>query len=198
MYEEFSKDQCPYTSLEKYIKSLPSSTKDDTIFPKAVKSGWSQHAVVGKDTLGNLMPNLSKNANLSRRYTNHSIRVTVVNILKDSGFNDADICSITGHKNQLSVQKYVRGTETRLLSASEALSRAGEPKEYENEKRSESPLIVGSEEMSLVASSTSNQLCEAKSQSEAGNTFLMQVDGYQSKKPKLVFSGVFNNCTFHC
>ena len=36
---------------------------------------------------------------LSRRYTNHCIRVTMVTVLKEKGFSNFDICKYTGHKN---------------------------------------------------------------------------------------------------
>ena len=42
--------------------------------------------VVGGRTLGKKMKNISRNAKLSKCYTNHSIRVTAVTILDKSGF----------------------------------------------------------------------------------------------------------------
>ena len=45
---------------------------------------------------------------LSRKYTNHCIRVTMVTILKEQGFSNVEICSMTGHKKPLSVERYNR------------------------------------------------------------------------------------------
>ena len=45
---------------------------------------FSPLQVLGKDKLGNLMVKLMKEAGLSQKYTNHSIRVTEINRLHES------------------------------------------------------------------------------------------------------------------
>ena len=47
---------------------------------------WYCNQVVSRIMLGNKMKNLSKDAKLSREYTNHSIRATSVTILDRAGF----------------------------------------------------------------------------------------------------------------
>ena len=53
------------------------------------------------------MSTISKAAGLSRRYTAHCVRPTVVRELADAGFSNADICKITGHKSTRTVERYL-------------------------------------------------------------------------------------------
>ena len=87
---------CPLKLLREYLQLLPKETKDNCIFPLPTKNGYSSTAVVGKNTLGNLMPKLSDAAQLSQRYTNHCVRVTVINKLNDSGLTYEDIATVSG------------------------------------------------------------------------------------------------------
>lgn len=108
MYESTNKETCPLEAHVRYLALLPESTKDNTIFPKFTKSGFSSTAVLGKETLGNFISTLSEKANLSKRYTNHCVRVTVVSVLKSKGYSNDEVASVTGHKNVSSVQRYAR------------------------------------------------------------------------------------------
>ena len=69
---------------------------------------WFANAPLGKNTLADMMPLLSVRAKLSMRYTNHCVRATVVTDLKDAGFSNHEVCAVTGHKNEMSVQSYDR------------------------------------------------------------------------------------------
>ena len=58
-----------------------------------------------------MMPNLSVKANLSKRYTNHCLRATVVTTLKDAGFSNHEVCASVqklGRQNQASIENYNR------------------------------------------------------------------------------------------
>jgi len=121
MYE--SEENCPVTKFEEYVSQLPIETKENTLFPLITRTGkMSSTALVGKDKLGNLMTRLSQVCHLSRKYTNHCLRVTGVNALYQSGLSPAEICSVTGHKNTLSIQRYIRTTEKAVEKASHVLS----------------------------------------------------------------------------
>ena len=69
---------------------------------------WFAQAALGHNTLSDMMPLLSTRANLSMRYTNHCVRASVVTDLKDAGFSNHEVCAVTGHKNESSVQSYDR------------------------------------------------------------------------------------------
>ena len=124
---------CPVKRLHEYLNSLPRETKDNSLFPKfnGKQNKFSSFQVLGKDKLGNLMSDLSQNASLSRRYTNHSIRVTGINYtyMHESGMTNEEIASITGHKTTKSVQHYIRKNGKKILHASNVLSNISEPDE---------------------------------------------------------------------
>ena len=63
-------------------------------------------ANIGKDTLGNLLPILTERCELSKRYTNHCVRVTTVQVLCEQGYDNDEIALVTGHKDASSVMKY--------------------------------------------------------------------------------------------
>ena len=50
-----------------------------------------------------MMKNISRSTGLSRVYTNHCVRVTVVTELKEQGFSNDEIASLTGHKSSVSL-----------------------------------------------------------------------------------------------
>ena len=114
--------RCPVKILKQYISKLPEKTKDNTLFPGMKKDSFSEMTVLGKDTLGNLMGTLSMKARLSKRYTNHCLRVTGINLMHESGMNNTDIASITGHKNDRSIERYIRKSDVNVIRASNILS----------------------------------------------------------------------------
>ena len=75
-----------------------SVTKNDPI--------WFDAVPVGRDPLNSMMKKISKNAGLSRIYTNHCIRATVVTSLDEKGFEARDIMATTGHKSEASIRSY--------------------------------------------------------------------------------------------
>ena len=63
---------------------------------------------MGHNTLSDMIPQLSVRANLSKRYTNHCVRASVITDLKDAGYANHEVCAITGHKNEGSIESYDR------------------------------------------------------------------------------------------
>ena len=112
-YEDLSTpSECPVVAWEKYMSLIEGTS---SLFPKpckltskTVKSWYTANRTVGKNSIDSLMSNLSLKLNLSKRYTNHCLRVTFVTILKENGFSNSDICKFTGHKNPQSVERYNR------------------------------------------------------------------------------------------
>ena len=58
-----------------------------------------------------MMPRTSMHAGLSVRYTNHCVRATSVVLLKKAGFEDHEVCFITGHTIPKSLSSYSQPTE---------------------------------------------------------------------------------------
>ena len=114
MYEyPNDRNACPYTAFEIYfekVNGLPS------FFPVTMKNGtYSKMRNVGKNTLGQFMKSLSKAANLSTCYSNHCVRVTLVNTLLGAGFTRSQVTIITGHKDENSLSSYERIDEDDIL-----------------------------------------------------------------------------------
>ena len=73
---------------------------------------WYCAVPLGEKSLGNMMPKLSLKYGLSTRYTNHSIRVTSLQVLEDENIEGRHIIRISGHKSVDSVQNYARRLST--------------------------------------------------------------------------------------
>src|SRR5271156_5590862 len=95
---------CPVQGLRLYLDKIKGNKKGN-FWPKPrtnfLFSSWYEvNQIVGICTLGAMMKNLSVAAKLSKSYTNHCIRPTVVTNLKAQGFRNDEVSLITGHKNQ--------------------------------------------------------------------------------------------------
>jgi len=176
--------ECPVTAWETYLKHIEDIPR---LFPKPCKikskkaSKWySPLQSVGKNTIDNLMTNLSIDLKLSRRYTNHCIRVTLVTVLKENGYSNAEICSYTGHKNPQSVDRYSRKRrDENFEEMSEALHGGTSSKLVEIQRVSKKSRIV----TISSSESVSERLCGSPSQR---NTTSVTIN----------FSGSFDNCEF--
>lgn len=115
--------------IELYLRKLQDDAPDsDDLFHRPVngrKNGpryYSDKQVRGQNYLGNFMKTISKALHLSRLYTNHCIRCTTVTRAKENGLNNSDVCLITGHKDQRSIDRYDRPTDSRKRQLSSALT----------------------------------------------------------------------------
>jgi len=76
---------------------------------------------LGQNQLGHMMKKISSKAQLSKVFTNHCIRETVVSELHQRGFSFPEISTVTGHKTTESVSRYIRqnkdATKRKLSSA---------------------------------------------------------------------------------
>ena len=59
---------------------------------------WYTGEPQSKNEIGGLMSTLSKEASLSRSYTNHCVRATCVTILDEQGYEARHIMSVSGQK----------------------------------------------------------------------------------------------------
>ena len=63
------------------------------------------------------MKEISKLAELSREYTNHSIRATSITILDGCGFEAQHIMCVSGHKSETSIRSYASKTNDEIKLA---------------------------------------------------------------------------------
>jgi hypothetical protein len=69
---------------------------------------WYNNSPVGKYLLGLMMTNIAKGGQLSRHYTNHSIRATNIVIMDESAFESRHIMTVSGHKSEASLKSYAQ------------------------------------------------------------------------------------------
>ncbi|XP_062603966.1 uncharacterized protein LOC134265768 [Saccostrea cucullata] len=125
MVENKDSPLCPVASFQKYITKLnPENTRlwqrpRETFLDS--DPIWYTKQPCGKDSLSSFMSKLSKKCDLSRIYTNHSIRVTGTSILFKNNFVDSQIMSVTGHKSVNSLAVYHRVSEHEKLQMSRAI-----------------------------------------------------------------------------
>ena len=99
---------CPVRSYKSYVSRL--NPKQIAFFQKPSQNKKFYTAqCVGKNPLGAMMTEISKNAKLSRIYTKHQIRKTTATALHRSGFSLQEIANVTKHKNLDSLKHYVAG-----------------------------------------------------------------------------------------
>ena len=79
---------------------------------------WYHNRKIGANPLASFMSRMSHEADLSRVYTNHSIRVTGMTFLMRNNFQPKQVMAITGHKSLNSLPFYQK------VSADEKLAMA--------------------------------------------------------------------------
>ena len=89
---------CPLEFYKRYVSLLHSESNAFFQKPNKSKKGYSCE-VIGKNTLGLLMKEISKQTGLSKEYTNHSIRKITATGLRKSVFSLEEIANVTKHKN---------------------------------------------------------------------------------------------------
>jgi len=127
MYDKPSDEtNCPVAAFLFYKSKCPSN--NDNLFPMPKKTfnsdghWYCEKRGLGKNVIGMMMKTISEKAKLSKKYTNHCVRVSVVNELDAGGFTSEQICSVTGHKNRESVEKYKRQRDTEKRKISDAIT----------------------------------------------------------------------------
>lgn len=103
---------CPVRSFEKYLSKLHPELQALWQRPKpaaaANKTSWYSNARLAKNTLGSFMKDVSKEAGLSKEYTNHSVRATAVTVLDHCNVEARHIMRVSGHKSESSLRSYSR------------------------------------------------------------------------------------------
>ena len=102
---------CPIKSLRLYLAKR--NTSNDIFFqqprtklPDDEDAAWYTSRPVGQRMLTDMMRNLSKEAELSQIYTNHSIRATTITLLSHAGVEAREIMRISGHRSEQSIRSY--------------------------------------------------------------------------------------------
>lgn len=98
---------------------------------------WYTVMPLGKMKIQDLMPTLYTEASLSKRYTNHCIRATTINIL-GRNFATRKVMRWTGHKSEDSIRSYAHKTSTKekheMSGALDVAIRGSKPKKAKENK----------------------------------------------------------------
>lgn len=185
---------CPYQCVELYLRKIKESKREEGMANselflrprvRGLSGSWYfAKQVVGVNTLGNMMRDISKSANLSKEYTGQCLRVTVATELKASGASLHDIGAVTGHKSDTATARYIRGNRKRdaeMAELSTKISAMGAP-----------------------AADTAESRCVASETVESGARFVVQQQepamvrqGMDLQMLASAISGTFNHCEFH-
>ena len=75
--------------------------------PSKFSQVWFKSQPMGHDKLGSIMKCMAQKAGLSNgKYTNHSVRKTMINQLLHAGVNPNIVIQLSGHKSLQSLQNY--------------------------------------------------------------------------------------------
>ena len=108
MYEQGG-ENCPLKSIRTYWSKLHGGCeaffqKPNVNFKKTWF--WYVRCPIGKNSIANFMKVISEKAGLSRKYTNHCLRVTAISVVRRNGINDSDIRSVFRHKTTDGTRPY--------------------------------------------------------------------------------------------
>ena len=119
-----------YNALHLYLEKLNRKCSAFFQYPKRSwkrppEAVWFENRCLGLNKLGDMMKILSKAANQSKIYTNHSVRATAITLWSDVGLSNRHILSLSGHRNENSLRSYnTRPSSQQLQLCSNVLSTA--------------------------------------------------------------------------
>ena len=109
-------DRCPVKIFQKLLNKRPEPLKSSGplyLTPLQDFQGqadvWYSQKRMGINKINSFMKDMAKQSGLSnsnKRYTNHSVRKTMVHKLQKAGFSNDKIASISGHKSEQSLRDY--------------------------------------------------------------------------------------------
>ena len=97
---------CPVKSFTKYLSLLHTEQSAFFQYPSKDNRGYTMMCI-GTNSLGSMMSEISRKAQLSKKYTNHQIRKTTVTAMHCSGYSLHEISNVTKHKNLDSLKHYI-------------------------------------------------------------------------------------------
>ena len=103
---------CPVAAFKNYVSHL--NPMCDSLWqrpPDSVASTqvvWYYNRPIGVNTLVTFMRRLSEKCSLSKIYSNHSVRVTRVTLLRQPRFGQKQVMPVSGHKSVSSMVVYER------------------------------------------------------------------------------------------
>ena len=160
-----------------------------------------------------MMKEISKNAELSREYTNHQIRKTTATGMRKTGFTFEQIAHVTKHKNLDSLKHYVDGPSlTDKENYNDGLFRYAQPnqpntsKNSEQEKPPQKKKKIQQEEEDIELNNTQVAVLKEKNNENKVTGQEQEVDVHSNvhsvvtnslrQAPNLFQNASFSNCNF--
>ena len=134
---------CPVESFQNYLAQL--HPEIDCLWQRPSitnKKSWYMKCPLGVNRLGTMMERISKRLNLSKKFTNHSVRATTITNLSEAGVEARHIAKLSGHRSLQSIDNYNKDCS-------------------ESQKRHFSSILQGSNtaDTSATATTTAKQHC---------------------------------------
>lgn len=112
-------ENCPVKILKHFMQRTPENATH--LFNRIDKFAmehpdccdtWYTASPLGKSSFTNFLPDISKMAGCSKRYTAHCLRATTIQAMSDAGIETRQIMFMSGHRNEASVRSYSRDCST--------------------------------------------------------------------------------------
>lgn len=121
--------ECDLVRLyQKYVSLLPPNGKCQALYKYSLSLNhltpgtWYSDKPMGVNALKSVVKNITKNAGVEGKFSNHSLRVTTATRLFQRGVDEQIIKEVTGHKSD-AVKMYKHSNTQVLRAASSTLSR---------------------------------------------------------------------------
>ena len=176
-----------YSALEFFLTKL--NPECDALFQYPKRNwrpsdqAWYENRPLGVNKLSTTMKEISKDAGLSRIYTNHSVRATAITLWANAGLSDREIMALSGHRSEASLRSYhQQPSVNQLRKCSDVLTVA-----LSEDEKVDAPT-------GLQVTSARYPLQQLPCQSSSVNSILANMS-FQTTAPTPTYSDMFNSCT---
>lgn len=177
-----------YSALEFFLTKL--NPECDALFQYPKRNWrpsdqvWYENRPLGVNKLSTTMKEISKEANLSRIYTNHSVRATAITLWANAGLSDREIMAISGHRSEASLRSYhQQPSVNQLRKCSDVLTVA-----LSEDERIDA--LTG-----LQYTAARYPLQHLPCQSSTVNSSISANISFPTTAPTSTYSDMFNSCT---
>ena len=113
------RDDCPVQMLRHFIQRtddeathLFNSCTHEALASPSFMAKWYGSKPLNKRTFTRFMPDISKYAGCSMKYTVHCFRAAAIQVMNDAGYESRHIMFMSGHRNEGSLRSYSRHMST--------------------------------------------------------------------------------------
>ena len=205
MYSDGS-EKCPVNALKLYLSKLNPGC--DALFQRPIRSFhsgmlnndvWYERSPLGMNQISNMMGKISKEAELSKVYTNHCIRASAITTLNNAGVETRMIMTLSEHRNEASVRSYCKDISEQqkqycsdiLLSAASGQMNSNQQAIISKQNNANNNVMpnVASHAMPSTSASSTNVV------NDSVNLSIPCVQNESNVRP--IQNRFFQNCTFN-